>query len=218
MWSVSTGSPDNVARRGHNEPMTTDEPAITQLLEQWGDGDECALEALTPLVYEQLKRLARSAFRQERDGHTLQVTAVVNEAYLQLVNASVDWQGRAHFYALAARMMRRILLNHAEAKAASKRGGDAIRVTFDESVLDDGNDTRDFLDLDRALNGLAVNDARTAEIVELHYFAGMSYKEAGAVLNVSEATAKRALRFGKAWMRDYLEKAAPHSDGEKSSS
>ncbi|MGB7440132.1 MAG: ECF-type sigma factor [Coleofasciculaceae cyanobacterium] len=197
--------------------MTTDEHAITQLLERWGDGDEHALEALTPLVYEELKRLARSAFRQERGGHTLQATAVVHEAYLQLVNASVDWQGRAHFYALAARMMRRILLNHAEAKAAGKRGGDAIRVTFDESVLEDDNHSRDILDLDRALKDLAANDARTAEIVELHYFAGMSYKEAGAVLNVSEATAKRALRFGKAWMRDYLEKTSQSPDDTKPS-
>lgn len=187
--------------------MASDEHAITRLLQQWSDGDDHALDALTPLVYEELKRLARSAFRKERGGHTLQATAVVHEAYMQLVNASVDWQSRAHFYALAARMMRRVLLNHAEAKSASKRGGDAVRVTFYEDAVEDESNVRDILDLDRALNELAGNDQRTADIVELHYFAGMSYKESGAVLGVSEATAKRALRFGKAWMRDYLEKS-----------
>lgn len=186
--------------------MNAEKHAITRLLRQWSDGEAHALDALTPLVYEELKRLARSAFRQERSGHTLQATAVVHEAFLQLVNASVDWQSRAHFYALAARMMRRVLLNHAEAKSASKRGGDAIRVTFHEDAVEEDSKARDILDLDRALNELAGNDQRTADIVELHYFAGMSYKEAGAVLGVSEATAKRALRFGKAWMRDYLEK------------
>ena len=146
--------------------MTADNREITVLLKEWSDGDDQAFEALAPLVYDELKKLARSAFRRERGGHTLQATAVVHEAYLQLVNASVDWDGRAHFYALAARMMRRILLNHANARAAEKR---------------------------------------TAEILELHYFAGMTYEEAGNVLGVSQATAKRSLRFGKAWIRDHLE-------------
>jgi len=191
--------------------MAGDEHQITGLLQRWSDGDERALDALTPLVYDELKRLARSAFRKERGGHTLQATAVVHEAYMQLVNASVDWQSRAHFYALAARMMRRVLMNHAESKSAQKRGGDAVRVTFYEDAAKDESDTKDILDLDRALNELAWNDQRTADIVELHYFAGMSYREAGEVVGVSEATAKRALKFGKAWMRDYLEKTADRS-------
>lgn len=185
--------------------MTTDNREITLLLKQWSDGDDQAFEALSPLIYDELKKLARSAFRKERGGHTLQATAVVHEAYLQLVNASVDWEGRAHFYALAARMMRRILLNHATARAAEKRGGDAIRVTFDEAAIGDSNQARDVIDLDRALNALAEEDERTADIVQLHYFAGMTYEEAGSVLGVSQATAKRSLRFGKAWIRDYLE-------------
>lgn len=188
--------------------MTADDRQITQLLKRWSAGDEAAFAALAPLVYDELRKLARNAFRQERGGHTLQATAVVHEAYLQLVSASVDWDSRAHFYALAARMMRRILLNHANAKAADKRGGDAVRVTFDEATVRDKTNAEDVIDLDRALSQLAREDQRMADIVELHYFAGMTYKEAGKVLEVSEATAKRALRFGKAWIANYLERNA----------
>ena len=174
------------------------------LLERWRDGDDDALDELTPLVYDELLRLAHSAFRDEQSGHTLQATALVNEAYLQLVRSSVDWKGKAHFYALAARMMRRILVNHANAKAAEKRGGDALRVTLVESNLQGDDGGRDVIDLDRALKALSAQDDRKAELLELHFFAGMSYREAGEVLGVSEATAKRDLRFGKAWMRRYL--------------
>ncbi|NGP52454.1 ECF-type sigma factor [Thioalkalivibrio sp. XN8] len=188
--------------------MTVDNRQITQLLRRWNEGDDAAFAALAPLVYEELRKLAGKAFRQERGGHTLQATAVVHEAYLQLVNASVDWDSRAHFYALAARMMRRILLNHANAKAAEKRGGGAVRVTFDEEIARDRTNAEDVIDLDRALNDLAREDQRTADIVELHYFAGMTYKEAGKVLEISEATAKRALRFGKAWIANHLERNA----------
>lgn len=188
--------------------MNAGDPQITQLLKRWSAGDDAAFALLAPLVYEELRKLARNAFRQERGGHTLQATAVVHEAYLQLVNASVDWDSRAHFYALAARMMRRILLNHANARAADKRGGDAVRVTFDEATVRDESNAEDVIDLDRALSRLAREDQRTADIVELHYFAGMTYKEAGTVLEVSEATAKRALRFGKAWIASYLERNA----------
>lgn len=186
--------------------MTADDRRITQLLKRWSDGDAEAFAALAPLVYDELRKLAGNAFRQERGGHTLQATAVVHEAYLQLVNASVDWDSRAHFYALAARMMRRVLLNHANAKATEKRGGDVVRVTFDEATVRDAENAEDVIDLDRALSELAREDKRMADIVELHYFAGMTYKEAGSVLEVSEATAKRALRFGKAWIADYLER------------
>jgi RNA polymerase sigma factor (TIGR02999 family) len=188
--------------------VKADDRQITQLLKRWSDGDDAALEALAPLVYNELRKLAANAFRQERGGHTLQATAVVHEAYLQLVNASVNWDSRAHFYALAARMMRRILLNHANAKAAEKRGGDAVRVTFDEATVRDKTNAEDVIDLDRALSALAREDQRMADIVELHYFAGMTYKEAGKVLEVSEATAKRALRFGKAWIANQLERNA----------
>ena len=184
--------------------MSSDTP-ITQLLDRWSDGDAEALNELTPHVHGELKKLAASAFRREHGAHTLQATALVNEAYLQLVGADVDWKSRSHFYALSARMMRRILVNHANAKAAEKRGGDLIQVTLYESAISGDAQSHDIIDLDKALAELAANDQRTADIVELHYFAGMSYREAGEVLGVSEATAKRALRFGKAWMRDYLE-------------
>ena len=183
----------------------SDNKTITDLLQRWGQGDQEALEALTPVVYDELKQLARSAFRREQGAHTLQATALVNEAYLQLAGASVDWRSRSHFFALSARMMRRILVNHAEAKRAEKRGGDAIQVTLYESAIGATNNAQDIIELDQALTELARNDERTAQIVELHYFAGMTYREAGEVLAVSEATAKRSLRFGKAWMRDYLE-------------
>lgn len=179
---------------------------ITQLLERWGQGDHQALNELTPVVYDELKLLAASAFRREQRAHTLQATALVNEAYLHLIGADVDWKSRSHFYALCARMMRRILVNHANAKAAEKRGGDLIRVTLCESEIGDETQSQDVIDLDRALSELATGDQRTAELLELHYFAGMSYREAGAVLGVSEATAKRSLRFGKAWLRERLGK------------
>jgi len=187
----------------------TDAKPITALLNRWNAGDEDALAELTPVVYDELRALAQSAFRSERDGHTLQATAIVHEAYLQLVNASVDWEGRHHFFALAARMMRRILVNHANARSAQKRGGSAIMLTFDEGAVADRQHSEDVLDLDRGLLELAEADQRKADILELHYFAGMTYSEAGAALNVSEATAKRELRFAKAWMRKYLEDARP---------
>lgn len=180
---------------------------ITVLLNRWSAGDEGALDALTPLVYDELHKLAQSAFRRERGGHTLQATAVVNEAWMQLANASVDWQSQKHFFALAARMMRRILVNHANAKAAEKRGGDAVMVTLDEEAITGDGGGQDVIDLDKALTELADEDERKAKLLELHYFAGMTYRDAGAALGVSEATAKRDLRFGKAWMRKRLEEA-----------
>ncbi|MEM9402310.1 MAG: sigma-70 family RNA polymerase sigma factor [Pseudomonadota bacterium] len=180
--------------------------AVTGLLARWSDGDEQALNELTPIVYDELKKLARSAFRREHGAHTLQATALVNEAYVQLVGADVNWKGRSHFFALAARMMRRILVNHANAKAAEKRGGDRVQVTLHETSIADSHNAQDVIDLDKALAELATHDERTAEIVQLHYFGGMTYEEAGAALGVSQATAKRSLRFGKAWMRDYLDR------------
>ena len=185
----------------------TEPQSITKLLVRWQDGDEEALAELTPLVYEELHALAINAFRNERRGHTLQATAVVHEAYMQLINASVDWQSQQHFFALAARMMRRLLVNHANARRAQKRGGSAVMLTFDESAVGAADGDEDVLDLDRGLELLAAEDERKASMLELHYFAGMTYSEAGAVLGQSEATAKRDLRFAKAWMRNYLETA-----------
>jgi RNA polymerase sigma factor (TIGR02999 family) len=136
----------------------TDAKPITALLNRWNAGDKDALAELTPVVYDELRALAQSAFRSERAGHTLQATAIVHEAYLQLVNASVDWEGRHHFFALAARMMRRLLVNHANARSAQKRGGSPIMLTFDEGAVADKQRSEDVLDLDRGLLELAEAD------------------------------------------------------------
>lgn len=187
-----------------NGNKRTDAASITVLLGQWADGDEAALEELTPLVYEHLHRLAENAFRHERNALTLQPTAIVNEAYMQLARASVDWQGSGHFYALAARMMRRILVNHAKARRTDKRGGDRLRLTYDDSAIGRDDPQEDVLDLDEALRSLQELDPRKVEILELHYFAGLSYEETADALDISAATVKRDLRFGKAWIRKHL--------------
>jgi len=179
--------------------------SITQLLHGWRAGNDEALEALTPLVYDQLKQLASRIFRSESAGHTLQPTALVNEAFQQLVNADVDWQDRNHFFALSARLMRRILVNHAKSKNAAKRGGDAIRVTFHDARASsaDENDA-DILALDTALEELAAFDARKAEILELHYFAGLTYNELANVMQIAESTVHQDLRTAKAWLHQHL--------------
>lgn len=177
---------------------------ITGLLEQWQSGDQDALAELTPIVYQELHQLARSAFRQEGRRVTLQPTALINEAYLQLVDASVDWQDRSHFYCLAARMMRRILVNHAQARKSQKRGGDALHVTLHEENVAQAETSIDVLALDGAINELAQRSDQDAEVVTLHYFGGLSYLEIGRELSISEATVKRRLRFAKAWLRKQI--------------
>ena len=181
--------------------MTSGEP-LTKLLQDWRDGDEQALELLTPAVYAELKRLAVSAFRGERVGHTLQPTALVNEAYMNQVNAKVDWQDRAHFFAIAARMMRRILVNHARGKQAAKRGSGNIAVTFNDKLYDspDSQDQITVLVLDELLAKLAKLDKRCAQVVELHYFGGLTHKEMSSALDISTSTLERDLKFAKAWM------------------
>ncbi|MFK8031279.1 MAG: sigma-70 family RNA polymerase sigma factor [Gammaproteobacteria bacterium] len=182
------------------------ENPITQLLVKWQAGDSDALAELTPLVYDKLRLLAQGAMKGNRGNQTLQATAVVHEAYLKLIDASVDWQDQQHFYALAARMMRRILVNHANANLAQKRGGDAVRITLDDGLGARNDDLENVLDLHEGLTELASKDKRTAHVLELHYFAGMTHKEAATVLGVSESTAKREMRFAKAWMRKHLER------------
>lgn len=179
--------------------------SITALLHGWRAGDDDALTALTPLVYDQLKQLAARIFRSESAGHTLQPTALVNEAFQQLVSVDVDWQSRSHFFALSARLMRRILVNHANSKKAAKRGGDAVRVTFHDArgSSPDDNDA-DILTLDTALKELAVFDARKAEILELHYFAGLTYAELSDVMQLAESTVHQDLRTAKAWLQQRL--------------
>lgn len=182
--------------------MNTNE--ITVLLRRWRDGDEEALERLTPLVFDQLRHLAERIFRRERPGHTLQPTALVNELFERLIGSGVDWHDRNHFFALSARMMRRVLVNHAEAKRAAKRGGDALRVTLREDSLGGGGDDVDLIAVDEALAALGSVDPRKSEMLELHYFAGLTYAELADVMQVSESTVHQDLRTAKAWLRSRL--------------
>ena len=177
---------------------------ITRLLQEWVAGDESSLDRLAPLVYDQLHRIANNAFRGEKAGHTLQATALVNEAFAKLVESDVDWQNRSHFYALSARLMRRILVDHANARNAAKRGGGAIRVTIDESRDAAAAADSDVLELHEALEALGRRDKRKAEILELHYFGGLTYAEMSAVTGLSSSSLDRELRFAKAWLKTQL--------------
>jgi RNA polymerase sigma factor (TIGR02999 family) len=176
---------------------------VTLLLRRCGAGDGAALAQVVPLVYEELRRLARIHMGRERPGHTLQPTALVHEAYARLVAADLDLQDRVHFFAVASSAMRRILVDHARARASLKRGGGALRVTLDEDLLASGRGS-DIVEIDAALERLAAVDVRKARIVELHYFGGLSYDEIARVLGVSAATVDRDLRFAKAWLKDQL--------------
>jgi len=168
------------------------------------DGDAGAIDEVTPLVYEELRRIARGVFSREQQGHTLQPTALVHEAYAKLVAVDTTWQNRAHFYALAARMMRRLLVNHAVARNAGKRGGDAIRMTLAEDQVAAREPDEDVLALDAALAELASFDPRKAQVLELHYFGGLTQPESAAVLGISESTVRREMRVAKAWLKRAL--------------
>ena len=182
---------------------------VVQLLEQWREGDESAYDRLIPLVYADLRRLARGQLRREPAGHSLQPTLLVHEAYLRLAEAQVDWQDRTHFLSVAARVMRRILVEHARAIHAAKRGGEALRVTLTSQVEAPASDPIDVLRLDAALTRLERLDARQAKVVELCYFGGLTYPEIGKMLQISEATVDRDLRHARAWLRHDLSRTAP---------
>ena len=174
---------------------------VTQMLLAWSAGETGAEEGLFPLVYEELKRIARRYLRQERDGHTLQPTALVHEAYLRLVDQTrVTWQNRAQFYGVAATMMRRILVNHARAHTAGKRGGAAERLSLEEANISPGQDATDLIALDEALTHLAKFDERKSRVVELLYFGGLENKEVAEVLGVSEKTIQRDWQMAKLWL------------------
>lgn len=181
-----------------------EEQPVTGLLREWRDGSEQALEQLTPLVYDELLRLARRAMYREAGSHTLQATALVNEAFVRLVDADVSWHDRVHFYAVAARTMRRVLVDHARARRSAKRGGDRIAVTLDDAVLAGPQRDDDLLELDEALARLASFDERKGQIVELHYFGGLTYDETAAVLDISPVTVHRDLKLAKAWLHHEL--------------
>jgi RNA polymerase sigma factor (TIGR02999 family) len=174
---------------------------ITWLLAAWSGGDESALERLAPLIYDELHRLAHHYMSHERPGHTLQTTALVNEAYLRLVNwREVQWQNRAHFFAVSAQMMRRILVDFARDRQYVKRGGGALRVSLDETAsFTEGLDT-DLVALDEALNALGEVDPRKGQVVEMRFFGGLSVAEVAEVLKVSEETVIRDWRLAKVWL------------------
>lgn len=176
--------------------------SVTQLLAAWGDGDQAALDQLVPMVYEELRRLARSYMRRERQNHTLQTTALVNEAYLRLVDQKhMRWQNRAHFFAISAQLMRRILVDYARRRGYQKRGGGALQVTLAgaESLTDER--TPDLVALDEALSSLAEIDPRRSQVVELRFFGGLSIEETAEVLKLSPTTVERDWTIAKAWLR-----------------
>ena len=175
--------------------------AVTALLIDWRDGDREALDQLVPLVADELRRLARRQMAGERPGHLLQPTALVNEAYLRLIDVQrVAWKDRAHFFAIAARLMRRILVEHARAQRADKRGGGRPLVTFDELMLGGPETPEQILALDDALQALAQTAARKSEVVELRYFGGLSVEETAQALAISVETVMRDWKFAKAWL------------------
>ncbi|HKR58589.1 MAG TPA: sigma-70 family RNA polymerase sigma factor [Pyrinomonadaceae bacterium] len=174
---------------------------ITGLLEAWGGGDKSALDRLMVLVYDELRRLAHRYMSHERPGHTLQTTALVNEAYLRLVNwKEVRWENRAHFFAVSAQMMRRILVDFARDRQYLKRGGGALRVSLGEATALTECRSSDLVALDEALTALSEVDQRKALVVEMRFFGGLSVKEVAAVLKVSEETVMRDLRLAKVWL------------------
>jgi RNA polymerase sigma-70 factor, ECF subfamily len=174
---------------------------ITGWLRAWSNGDEAALERLTPLVYGELHRRARRLMGRERDGHSLQPTELIHEAYLRLVGSTpVDWHDRSHFYALAARLMRQILVDHARSRGRQKRGGAALAVTLDEAAICP-RESLDLGRLDDALHALADTDVRKSRVVELRFFGGFSVDQVAAILDVSPQTVLRDWRLAKAWLQ-----------------
>jgi len=185
--------------------MVSDSPrSITQLLDAWGRGDRAALDALVPAVYAMLHHQAQRALRDQPDGHTLQPTALVHEAYLRLVDQRVAWQNRGQFFGVAAQMMRRILVDQARARKMAKRSGHWARVTLDDGARATPPLTVDVLDLDAALVRLLAFDARKCQLVELRFFGGLSLAEAGEALGISIATAERDWQAARAWLSKEL--------------
>lgn len=176
-------------------------PDVTALLLRWSAGDSRALEDLTPLLYKDLQRLAGDVLRRERPGHTLSATALVHEVYLRLVDQRrVSWENRAHFFGAAAHIMRRVLVDHARAKTAAKRGGSATKIAIEEDAAVVHGLAEDVVDLDIALTKLAAIDARKAHIVEMKFFAGMTNQEVAAAVGVSDATVERDWKLARAWL------------------
>jgi RNA polymerase sigma factor (TIGR02999 family) len=207
-----SGEPESVnAQRAWLSKTThpADPHEVTQLLANWSRGDQAAFERLTPLIYEELRRLARHYMERQSPGHTLQTTALVNEAYLRLADQRrPNFTGRSHFFAVAAKAMRQILVDHARASLRLKRGGSADKVELDEAALISPEQPTAILDLDDALEKLATIDSRAAQGVELRYFGGLNQDEIAEVLKVSTVTVRRDWLFAKAWLYAELHRAA----------
>jgi RNA polymerase sigma factor (TIGR02999 family) len=188
------------------DTASVSEQRVTELLVRWSQGDDVALADLTPLVYDELRRLAHRHMGGERSDHTLQTTALVNEAYLRLADqTNPRWQNRAHFFAVAARAMRRILVSHARSQQTQKRGRGALKVDLDEAALVSPEESKEIVDLHEALQQLASLDSRKAQVVELKYFGGLNYEEMAEVLKISPVTVRRDWRFAKAWLYTQLQ-------------
>ena len=186
--------------------------AVTGLLLAWGQGEQAALDELVPLVYAELRRIAHRYMNRERRGHTLQTTELVNEAYLRLIDASqVRWQDRAHFFAVSAQLMRRILVDFARSRRYLKRGGGAQKVSFDEALVVSPERGRDLVALDDAMMALASTDARKSRVVELRFFGGLSVKDTAEVLKVSPDTVLRDWSLAKAWLGREMGKLASNN-------
>jgi RNA polymerase sigma factor (TIGR02999 family) len=200
---------DKVAGRGvFMDTPSVSQQSVTELLVRWSQGDDAALAELTPLVYEELRRLAHRQMGGERPNHTLQTTALVNEAYLRLADqANLRWQNRAHFFAVAARAMRRILVSYARSQRSEKRGGGAFKMELDETALVSPEESREIVALHEALEQLATLDSRKAQVVELKYFGGLNYEEMADVLKISPVTVRRDWRFARAWLYTELQNA-----------
>ncbi|HEU4389593.1 MAG TPA: sigma-70 family RNA polymerase sigma factor [Blastocatellia bacterium] len=182
---------------------------VTQMLKDWRSGDDAAFERLIPVVYDELRRQAATYLRRERPGHTLQATALIHEAYLRLINQeNIDWQNRAHFYAIAARLMRQILVDHARKRKAGKRGGSDIKVSLEDAMVVSPGRSVDLVALDEALTGLAALDPQQSRVVELRYFSGLSVEETAEVLGISTRTVKRDWNVAKAWLRERIGETA----------
>jgi len=188
--------------------MTLPANDVTQLLVAWGNGDENARDQLMPLVYTELHRLAHRHIKKERPGHTLQTSALVNEAFVRLVDQrDVNWQSRAHFFGIAAQMMRRILVDYARSRGYAKRGGNAQRVSLNEEMMITLQRSADVISVDEALTELATIDERKSRVVELKFFGGLSIEETAEVLGVSPGTVMRDWTLAKAWLRRAMSKS-----------
>jgi len=191
-----------------NAPPSVSQQRVTDLLMQWSRGNDAALAELTPLVYEELRRVAHRHLSGQKPNHTLQTTALANEAYLRLADqTNPRWQDRAHFFAVAARAMRQILVDYARSQRAGKRGGGAFKVELDEAALVSPEQSKEIVDLHEALEQLSALDSRKAQVVELKYFGGLNHEEIAEVLKISRITVRRDWEFAKLWLYTELQNA-----------